>query len=230
VPKRTARVLAETATGSPLLIAGEAGGRVMAFAADSTWHWWMGDKNRDYQAEHKRFWRQAVLWLAHKDEQSEGNVWLKLAGRRFAPGGRVEFTAGAVSPQGEPIKDPTFQVEVVLPDQSRQPVQLVQQENAWAGVFAQTQAAGDYTIEISAQQKGALVGSARARFLVFEQDLELDNPAADPTLLSSVAAMTKKVGGQSLAPEELPELLARLKKQPLDLEVQREVKDTPWDT
>jgi len=230
VPKRTARVLADTPLRQPLLIAQEAGGRVMAFAGDSTWHWWMGDKNREYQAEHKRFWRQVVLWLAHKDDQAEDNVWLKLAQRRFAPGGRVEFTAGAVSAQRDPLKDATFQVEVLLPDGARQSPQLVQQEEGWFGIFTGTHTAGDYAIEVSAEHHGALIGKARARFLVYDQDLELDNPASDPTLMSSLAAMTKDAGGQALAPEELPSLLARLKKQPLEVEVDREVKESPWDT
>ena len=39
-PKPSAQVLAES-EGSPLLVVGEAGGRVLAFAGDSTWHWWM---------------------------------------------------------------------------------------------------------------------------------------------------------------------------------------------
>ena len=46
--------------------------------------------------------------------------------------------------------------------------------------------------------------SARARFLVFRQDLELDNASADAATLESLAAMT---GGQSLAPEQLPDLV-----------------------
>ena len=53
--KRAAQVLAETPDGKPLLLSQEVGGRVMAFAADSTWRWWMGG----HEAEHKRFWRQA---------------------------------------------------------------------------------------------------------------------------------------------------------------------------
>ena len=87
--KLTAQVLAETPEGRPLLVAQEAGGRVMTFAGDTTWHWWM----QGHEAEHKRFWRQVVLWLAHKDNQNQNNVWIRLAQRRFAPGSRMEFNA-----------------------------------------------------------------------------------------------------------------------------------------
>jgi uncharacterized membrane protein len=225
-PKPTAQVLAESPEGNRLLVVQEAGGRVMAFAADSTWHWWM----EGFEAQHKRFWRQVILWLARKDEVSEGNVWIKLAQRRFGPRQRVDFTAGALSPHAEPLADAQLTAEVILPDKSTAKVHLVRQGDHVSATFDDTLQAGDYTIQITARHRDAPVGSAKARFLVFEQDLELDNAVADPTLLASLAAMTKDVGGQSLAPEELPALLRRMHEQPQELEVQTQVKHTPWDT
>ena len=74
------------------------------------------------------------------------------------------------------------------------------------------------------------LGSARARLLVFEQDLELDNPAADPGLLSSLARITAKYGGAALAPEEFPSLLERLNNTPLELETEIETRRDYWDT
>jgi hypothetical protein len=59
--------------------------------------------------------------------------------------------------------------------------------------------------------------------------LELDNAAADPTLLASLARMTESVGGRVLAPEELPDLLKSLQDQPQEV-VEREVRTTPYDT
>ncbi|MBI3836330.1 MAG: hypothetical protein HY288_00160 [Planctomycetia bacterium] len=225
-PKPSAQVLAETADAKPLLVVQEAGGRVMAFAADSTWHWWM----EGFDAQHKRFWRQVILWLARKDEAADGNVWIKLARRRFGTRQRVEFTVGAQSPQGEPLENARDEAEVSLPDGTKQKINMVQHGDHASGVFDQTQTAGDYAIAVSVQHEGAPVGSARSRFLVFEQDLELDNAVADPTLLASLSAMTKDFGGESLAPEELPELLRRIQEKPLELEVENLVKRTPWDT
>ena len=98
------------------------------------------------------------------------------------------------------------------------------------GIIDRTQDAGDYTLSISATAGGKSLGSAKVQFLVYEQDLELDNPAADPTLLASLAKITEQAGGQSLAPEELPDLLERIKRQPQELEVQTQIKHTPWDT
>lgn len=221
--KPGAIVLADAGRDKPLLVVQPFGtGRVMAFAGDSTWRWWM----RGFESAHKRFWRQMILWLARKDESLQGNVFVKLPQRRFTPGQRVEFGVGAQSPTGEPVRDATFKTEIVLPDGTTRPVRLAQGEEM-SGSFRETQAAGDYTIRVSATKGQEVLGSTQARFVVYEQDLELDNASADATMLDSLAAMT---GGQSLAPEELPALLERLAKETESLEVQTETKKTLWDT
>ncbi len=156
----------------------------------------------------------------------EGNVWVRMEKRRFAPGERVDFTAGAQSPSGDPVKDADYKAEIVLPDGSRTPLALVHQGEQMAGSFRQTQAAGDYAVEVTATAKDQPLGNARARFTVFEQDLELDNASADASAMESLAAMT---GGQSLAPEQLPELIQRLAHQTKNLEIQQETKKTFWD-
>jgi hypothetical protein len=76
-------------------------------------------------------------------------------------------------------------------------------------------------------EKGQELGTARARFLVFQQDLELDNASADADTLKSLSALT---GGESLAPEQLPDLIAKLAAQTTHLEIQQETKKTLWDT
>jgi hypothetical protein len=221
--KPGAVVLADAGRNKPLLVAQSYGtGRVMAFAADSTWHWWM----RGFESAHKRFWRQMVLWLARKDESMQGNVYVRLDQRRFSPGQRVEFSVGAQTSMGERIPNATFKAEIVLPDGTERPLRLSQGEEA-TGTFRDTQAAGDYTIRVTATKGNEVLGSNRARFLVYEQDLELDNASADATVLDSLAAMT---GGQALAPEELSALLQRLAAQTQSLEVQTETKKTLWDT
>lgn len=222
--KPGALVLAETDQNRPLLISQQYGeGRVMAFAGDSTWHWWM----QGFQNAHKRFWRQTVLWLAKKDETSEGNVWIKLAQRRFAPGQPVEFTVGAVDANGERVKNASFRAEVELPDGTKQPIPIVARDEDGQGSFRGTVKAGDYRVRVTATAEGAELGSAQSRFLVPEEDLELSNPVADGGLLQSLAAMT---GGQAAVPEELGSLLRQLAAQSEKFDVKTEVKRTFWDT
>ena len=72
-------------------------GRVLAFAGDSTWRWFM----KGFQREHKRFWRQVTLWLAKKDESTDQTVWVKLPqARRFPPATRIDFSAVHTPPKG----------------------------------------------------------------------------------------------------------------------------------
>ena len=221
--KPGATTLAVDDHDEPLLISQSfGGGRVMAFAGDTTWHWWM----QGFEQSHKRFWRQVVLWLAKKDELVEGNVWIRLAQRRLSPSGRLECSVGARSPTGEPVTDAKFEAEVVLPDTTTRPLRLTRRDEHWAGTFAETLSAGDYSIVVKASRGDQPLGTARARFLVFEEDLELDNASADVRGLESLAART---GGESVAPEQLPELLDKLTQETESLEDRVETKHTYWD-
>lgn len=224
--KPRANVLAESPKKEPLLVAADYGiGRVLAFAGDSTWRWWAFG----HEAEHKRFWRQVILWLARKDESDEGAVWIKLIQRRYAPGSRVEFTVGAETSRGEPIGDAQFDAKIVLPGGKQTDVRLRHDNNLkgqMAGTFVDTQTVGDYAVVVEATREHQSIGKARSRFLVFEQDLELNNPAADVGALEGLAAMT---AGKTMAPEQLPRLLDEIQTETKNLEVETQTKETLWD-
>lgn len=220
-----ANVLLETGEGrAPLLVAQTPGnGRAMAFAADSTWRWAM----QGHDDLHKRFWRQIVLWLAKKDQQNEGNVWLQLAQRRYQPGARVEFTAGVMGSDGEPVTDVALACEVTGPDGAKKPARIGRQDDRYAGTFAEASDAGDYTISVTARRGSETLGTAQSRFLVYESDLELENPAADALLLESLANTTH---GTAMDAKGLVSYFERMKSQPPQPLVEVEAKKTPWDT
>lgn len=222
--KPAANVLAENEQGQPLMVAKDFGrGRVIACGVDSTWRWWMGG----HEAEHKRFWRQTVLWLARKDESQEGNVWVHLDNRRVAPGMPLEFTVGANDPAGQPINDARYEIAVLHPDGTKTPLQARRQGERNLVTFLGAETAGDYTITVKGTRGAETIGAAQARFLVFEQDRELDNPAADRGAMESLAAIT---GGKAVPPEQLPALVAQIQKESQKLLIQTQKKTTPWDT
>jgi len=222
--KPGALVLAESPDKVPLLVAKDYGvGRVLAFAGDSTWRWWM----KGFQTAHRRFWRQTVLWLARKDETAEGRVWVALDRRRFAPGEKVEFRAGAQAPDGTPLDDALFTAEVLMPGKGQGVARLERGAHETRGVFLDAQASGDYLIRVQATQAGKILGTGQARFLVYEQDRELENPAADRGLMESLAKMT---GGRAIAPEKLPQLLASILESAHQFDVETQVRRTLWDT
>jgi uncharacterized membrane protein len=227
--KANAQVLAEADDPQryPLLVAGQAGdGRVLAFAGDATWRWPM----LGFGDAHRRFWRQSVLWLAKKDEQTEGRVWIRLAGRRAVRGTRVDFAVGAEDAQGAPIDAATFDVAVQTPDGRSVTVRPTKTGEEWLANFRDTVKAGDYRITVTGKDGDDALGTAEARFLVPEQDLELDRPAAEPSLMAQLADLTKPAGGAALAAEELPDLLKRLAETPPELKEEVVAKVTYWDT
>ena len=222
--KGLASVLAESEKKEPLLVAHPYDrGRVMAFAGDSTWQWQM----HGHETAYKRFWRQVILWLARKDQAQEGNVWVDLPQRQFQRGRRVEFTVEVMAATGETVTDGVGKAVITLPDGSQEKMELTQNKGVLGGSFRETTQAGDYTLEATVKRGGMALGTARARFLVMEQDLELDNASADAGVMDSLAAMT---GGKSLAPEELPRALEQLGVEGEALVETTEVKQNLWDT
>ena len=222
--KGLASVLAESEKKEPLLVSHPYDrGRVMAFAGDSTWRWQM----QGHETAYKRFWRQIVLWLARKDQSQEGNVWVDLPQRQFQRGRRVEFTIGVMASTGEMVTDGEGTAVITLPDGSQETMDLTQTKGVLGGSFRETSQAGDYTLEATVTQAGIALGTARARFLVIEQDLELDNASADAGVMDSLAAMT---GGSPLAPEEFPQALKQLAVEGQSLVETTEVKQNLWDT
>lgn len=218
-------VLAETEQSQPLLIGGEPGGRVLAFAADSTWRWVM----RGYEAEHQRFWRQIVLWLAHHDSAVKGSTRLRLDGRRFPPTAPVTFVASAISPQGGPVSNADWKAKVTLPDGTEQTLRLARKGDEMHGQFLQTNALGNYEVEVTAFENDKAIGTAKSQFLVYEKDFELSGTTADPALLASLADKTKESGGRMIVPEELPEFLRELAKNADAFEIEVPESFTYWD-
>lgn len=222
--KGLASVVAASEKNEPLLVSHPYDrGRVMAFAGDSTWQWQMQGKGTQY----KRFWRQVILWLARKDQSQEGNVWVDLPQRQFQRGRRVEFTVSVMAATGEMVTDAVGDAVITKPDGTQETVPLSQTKGVLGGSFRETSQTGDYTLEAKASQAGVILGTARARFLVIEQDLELDNASADAGVMDSLASMT---GGKSLAPEELPQALKQLGTAGESLVETTEVKQNLWDT
>ena len=241
--KPTAQVLAragETSDTPPLLVMQTSGsGRVLAFAADSTWRWWL----RGYSDESKRFWRQIVLWLAKYDDLLEGDCWIELDKTRFFPGETVPFRVRAKAKTGEEILSPAAAVTVETPDGTAQAIALIDENGVMTGSFRATQQPGDYRISATVQTETSptypaeseqkrpatsdSVKTATARFLILDRNIELDNPIASPMVLENIVNMT---GGRTIAPEQFPQLLKELAQQSNELVEQRETKKTLYDT
>ncbi len=215
----------------PLLIGWQYdGGRVLVFAADSTHLWW----RHGQQPAHKRFWRQSLLWLGNKDELTRRDVWVRLQRRRYRPGERVEFTAGAQSESGDVLTDLSLAADLIGPTGDRQPIKLSRQDADWTGLCDDVLEAGEYQIEVRATSPTEEIGQAAVRFLVQDLDLELSDPAANPDRLRRMSWMTRDAGGQVVVPEQLNDLFREILERPPLMEIDVESKlrfgDTGWET
>ena len=214
--RRNAIRLAETPNGDPLLVARQfAPGRVLVFAADSTHLWWRNGQ----QEAHKRFWRQAMLWLANQDEILRRDVWVQLERRRFRPGETITFRAGAKAENGDTLDDAELTATVQRNGKPLRDVGLIRDGDRWTGELRGLEDPGEYTLEVSATQQGNSVGKAIARFQVETIDLELADPAANPQQLAMLSAITKEAGGRSVPAEQLNELLSEIRKRPPEIKI-----------
>lgn len=215
-----------TVAGQPdqgLLFAKDTGrGRVMAFAGDSTYLWYLGGE----RAAHQRFWEQVLLWLAHQENQSDQPVWVSVDPRNIAPGGKAPLRFGAQDAQKQPVQGVSFAVEVLNPKGKKQPVIAQQAGKEWFADFGDTAEPGDYWVTVTATKEGKLLGVASTRFIVDARDLELDNPAADLDLMNELASAT---GAAVIPPEEFGDFLDRLLSEGLAAELLKHTTITLWD-
>ena len=142
----------------------------------------------------------------------------------------MEITLGANDDEGEPAADAQFEATVERPDGSSELIRVIGEGAQRTASFADTSQPGDYRVTVTAMSGGESLGEATARFSVSDQDIELDQPAAEPSLLASLARQTANAGGAGLAPEELPSVLEQLSKQANEFEEEVLRKVTLWDT
>lgn len=219
-------VLATSPDGLPLVLASEVGRtRAMAFAGDTTYLWPLAGESK----AHQRFWRQSILWLAHRDADNDAPVWVRVEPRNYAPNASVRIEYGARNDKGEPLRAALFKAEVIGPDGTATPLTDRALNGEHLAEFTRTDKAGDYWVRVTASDGGNSLGfEGVTRFIVDPKDIELDNPSADYEMLKEISQLS---GGEFVTNEDLAGLLDRLAKTELgDLEQSRQVRlwDNAW--
>jgi len=219
-----AKPLAVTPDGRPLLVGREYGdGRVLAFAGDSTWRWAM----RGAVEQHRRFWRQLVLWLAKQDDSEHDSLWIRLAQRRISPGMPLAFDAGLTKSDGTAVTDVAVEAVVVSPTGQPRPVRIARRGETFTGTVTDFADPGDWKLIVKAVRPGEQSVRERvSRFTVVRQDLEMANPRANPLLMRQLAEAT---GGGVRLPEELPGIFEEIASKPAAFETEAEWSYAVWD-
>jgi hypothetical protein len=214
-PKPGAKILAratDARDGEPLLVSGVYGdGRTLAFGGDTTYRWISDPAG---WKDHGRFWRQVVVWLAKQDE-AEGDVWVKPDTRRLAAGSKLGLTMG-LRKGGVELPGGQFEVKVISPEKVESMVPAARDRDENRATFWKTDSPGEYRVVVSGKGKDAtgqdVSGQATARFLVYQDDAEMLRRAADHDFLKRLAATG---GGEFRRPDALGEFLRKLAAQPL---------------
>jgi uncharacterized membrane protein len=225
--KRGETVLARGPAGAAMLVAQEYGsGRSMAFMADTTWRWWRSVGGREDL--HKRFWRQLVLWLAHRDGRGEGSVRLKLPKPVYEPGEAVRMRAEVLDGGREPVEGATLRTTLEGPDGKKIPVRLDPEPGGYGESITPT-VPGKYRIEVSAEKEKVSMGQDAVDFMVQAVERELRVPYANLELMKQVADAGH---GRCVDLEGLPGLLQKLRAdyRPVRIEssVSKELWNSPW--
>jgi uncharacterized membrane protein len=207
--KALAKILATTpgTDAEPLMLSLETGNsRTIAYGGD-TWVW--ARFSEEGRQAHRKLWRQIIFWLSHKENDSENHVKLTLDRRRVAVGEKLDVAASARDSKGAPIANVRFETKIDRegPDPGSEPVELYDQgEEARGSVYATDKIGqpGSYTITTIARRDGNEIGRDKSRFLVYQDDRELENPSADLKLARDIADIT---GGEPVTPERLASYL-----------------------
>jgi uncharacterized membrane protein len=200
-------VLARSLSGDPILVTQDYGrGRVLAFAGDTT-HRWVRDP--DGRAKHSRFWRQLVAWLAHQ-ENAEGLVWVRPDVRDVPVGTQLGFAVGVRGKGGQDLPDGVYEIEVRSAGKPPRKVNTARKDNEDRGVV-KVDEPGEYVFHVKGTARDTdgteVSSSAEARFLVHEEDVEMNEWAADDVFLRKLA---KEGRGEALTLAKLPEFLHKL--------------------
>ena len=211
-PKPSAIVLARAGRDPVMVGMDNVGkGRTLAFGGE-TWPWARSPDDQGRIA-HAKFWRQAILWLARKEDQGENQVKLKLDARRVGAGQKLDLQATARDAKNEPIPEAAYEATITKlnakgdPEGKPEPVPLYPSGEGVKGPYFAGGAPGEYRVTVKVRKQGKEIGVDSARFMVYQDDRELENPAADPALLKQIAEIT---GGAALRPEELARHLKAL--------------------
>lgn len=202
--------------GEPVLVAHSYGkGRCLAFAANTTYRWTTFGLPDSYEGMdiHAKFWKQTVIWLAQQ-ENSEGSVWVKPDFRRLPAGGKQAFAVGVKGKTGLELKGGRFEVKVIGANGSSTTVPVAPDKDQTRGAFWNTDRPGEYRIEVTGAaldyDKKEVAGKAAVRFLVYQDESEMMNQAADVGFLSGLSG---NGGGRPTCfrIDDLPEFLKELK-------------------
>lgn len=219
----------------PALVAGQfSKGRVLAFAADSTWQWYMAGEESGQKKAHQTFWRQAILWLVNREKLQEG-FRLVIDSRRqdidAAPKIKIEWYGGS---ENQPVP-PNIKMSLNRDGQFLRNLDIVAAgENDRESVASGLDTPGLYRAALTATNEDGSSYSTEVAFLVQDFSKELSTPAADWQMMNNLVAAGEMAGSQLFLPEDSSKLVAKLRDRQNAAKIstiqRRRLGDAAWDS
>ncbi|MCR9292140.1 MAG: glutamine amidotransferase [bacterium] len=225
------QVLLESPQREPALVTGQFGnGRVLAFAANSTWRWWLAGQSK----VSRQFWRQALLWMIRRDTLSEG-FRMELESRRLliddTPELQIQWFGGS---DNKPM--PTnVNIELSRDGQrlQRLPASPTGDNSQTAKITGLSQP-GLYRATLQASADDGSAYETDFAFIVRDESRELARPDADWQMMKNIVSANQAAGGMQILPDEIEVALAALKQRQEASKVtiveKRRLGDAAWDS
>jgi len=177
-------------------------GQTLSLGVGDLWKW-VFNKETEYDNNlYDLFWDQLLLWMLSNGGLSPSSDYsFQTNTANLATGEEITFTLnlnGLDPPQSPPT--------VIITHQKEQAAVLALAANDDASAYS-----ASFTPRATGRHSATLAlpngQNARARFMVFTQDLERTETAADPVYLEQLASAT---GGHLVQPEDLTKLFTTL--------------------
>jgi len=217
-----------TTEGGPLIVLAVqtyGSGRTAAFAADTTYQWYLPYRALGRESPYIKFWSQMVRWLASKEikEQStEPGMDLVVLKPFYQPGEKVLLRAKVRAEEGRATNFATVTGVLLGPEGERKPLALALGPGG-GGVY-ETELdppdPGAYRATVEARKDDRPIGIADVRFTVGRPNQEFDRLGIDRALLKNLAQAT---GGVYYEPANFGDLVERLRGRVTSENVHREL-------
>ena len=200
-------------------------GRAAAFAADTTYQWYLPFKAMGRESPYIKFWGQMVRWLANKEvkEQSDKpGVDLLVRKPYYNPGEKVLIRAKVRAEEGRATNFATITGALLGPGNERENLTLALVQGS-VGVYETTLDPldpGTYKVFVEARKEGVRLGQAEVEFTVGRPNQEFDRLSIDRALLKKIAQTT---GADYYEPAAFGDLVERLRTLMIKEDIHREV-------
>lgn len=229
------QVLLADAQGQPGLVAGQFGrGRVLAFAGDSTWRWYLAGDELGQKRAHQTFWRQAMLWLVSRDKLEAG-FRLTIDSRRqdidAKPRIGIEWYGGS-----DQVPMPV-DIKLTL-NRERSLLSTIEStavgENLRECTLTGLDRPGIYQVDLTATNQQGNPVTGQVAFIVQDASRELTAPETDWQMMSNLVAAGASSGSELFLPEDVGKLITKIQQRQtagrtLIIE-RRSLGDHAWDS